>query len=249
MDTIKAENATASAATTAKPKRRTKILKYLKYAAIVTVVVLLISHFAWKMSGSNQWELTKDEGGVKLWTLKTPGSTLVQVKSTVKVKSTMAGMLKLLEDMESCVDAGCYDPVTIQRLDVPAGQYSAYVRFKFDVPGVHTQEYVMFQHRIQDPTTKQVKIDLIAAPAKLPRDECCVRITHLHNTWQLTPRDNGEIDIQFTQDTNTGGLPYPVANLGLTEGTFEIMKGMQDLMNKPRYRVDSYADIKELGQN
>jgi hypothetical protein len=249
MDTITADKMPAQTETTAKPKRRSKIWKYLKYAAIGTALVLLIAHFAWKMSGSNEWELAKDEAGVKLWTLKTPGSSLVQVKSTVRVKSTMAGMLKLLEEMESCVDAQCYDAKIIERLPTPPGQYAAYVRFKFDVPGVHTQEYVLFQQRFQDPTTKQVKVDLLAAPAMLPRDECCVRITYLHNTWLLTPRDTGEIDIQFTQDTDTGGLPYPLANLGLIEGTFDVMKGMQDLMNKPRYRVDSFADIKELGQN
>ncbi|MBX3711500.1 MAG: hypothetical protein KF800_06035 [Lysobacter sp.] len=227
------------------PKRGRKLLKFLKYATISLVVVLLISHFAWKMSGSNEWKLAKDEGGVKLWTLKTPGSPLVKVKSTVRLKTTLSGFVKLLEGM-SCDDAGCYEERIVERLQTPPGAYAAFVRFKFDVPGVHTQEYVLFQQRFQDPVTKEVRVDLIAAPDKIPRDECCVRITHLHNTWHLTPQPGGFVDVVFTQDTDTGGLPYPLANLGLIEGTAQIMKDMQALMDKPRYRVDSFNDIQEL---
>lgn len=249
MNSTIQDNTASQAETIAKPKRGRKLFKYLKYAAIGLLAAMLIAHFAWNRSGSGQWELAKDDGGVKLWTLKTPGSNLVQVKSTVRIKSTVSGMLVLLEDLDSCVDAECFDAKMIERLDTPPGHYAAYVRFKFAVPGVHTQEYVLFQQRFQDPQTKQVKVTLMAAPARIPRDECCVRITHLYNTWLLTPRANGELDIEFTQDTDTGGLPYPVANLGLIEGTFQVMQDMQDMMNKPRYRVATYADVKELGQH
>lgn len=236
---------------TAKPKRFAprRLLKFAAYGAISLAILFAIADLVWKMSGSNEWELSKDEAGVKLWTLKTPGSRLVKVKSTVQLKSTLSGMSKLLEDLDSCVDAECFDAKMIERLETPPGQYSAFVRFKYDVPGVHVQEYVLYQQRFQDPETKQIKVDLIAAPDRIPRDECCVRITHLHNTWLLTPRKDGHVDVVFTQDTDAGGLPYPLANIGLIEGTFEVMKGMQALMDKPRYRVDSYEDIQELPQN
>lgn len=229
------------------PKRGRRWFKFLKYGAAALVVLLLLAHVAWTMSGSGQWELVRREAGVKLWTLKMPGSSLVQVKSTVRIKSTVSGMLKLLEDLDSCVDAQCFDSRMIERLQTPPGQYAAFVRFKFAIPGVRTQEYVLFQQRFQDPKTKQAKVTLMAAPNRIPRDRCCVRITHLYNTWLLTPRDNGDLDVEFSQDTNVGGLPYPFANLALTQGTFMVMKDMQSLMNKPRYRVDTYADVQELG--
>ncbi len=222
-----------------------RILKFAGYALIALAAVGLIAHFAWRLSGSNEWQLSKDEGGVKLWTLKKPGSNLVLVKSTVRVKASLSGMVRLLEGM-SCADAGCYDEKIIERQQTPPGHYAAYTRFKFDVPGVHTQEYVLFQQRFQDPETRQIRVDLIAAPSRTPRDPCCVRITHLHNTWRLTPQPGGFVDIEFTQDTDTGGLPYPLANLALTEGTFQVMKDMQSLMDKPRYRIDSFNDIQEL---
>lgn len=226
-----------------------RLLRLALIGLISLAVLCAVADQAWKRSGSNEWKLVKDEAGVKLWTLKAPGSRLLQIKAQLRVKATMAGMIKMLEGLEACSELHCRDNKLIERLSAPPGHYAAYVSLKFDVPGIHTQEYVVLHRRFQDPTTRQVKVDLIAAPARLPRDECCVRITHMHNTWLFTPKENGEIDVLFTEDTDSGGLPYPVANVLTVEGIFEIMKGMQDMMDKPRYRVDSYADIKELGQN
>lgn len=222
-----------------------RVLKFATICATSLAVFCVIAHFAWKMSGSNAWELSKDDGNVKLWTLKTPGSTLVLVKSEVRVKAGLSGMMMLLEGM-SCADAGCYEEKIIERLKTQPGHYAAYIRFKFDVPGVHTQDYVLFQQRFQDAETRQVRVAMIGTPTKIPRDECCVRINHLHTTWRLTPKPGGYVDIEYVQDTDSGGLPYPVANLALIEGTFQIMKDMQSLMDKPRYRIDSFRDIQEL---
>ncbi len=211
----------------------------------VLALALPIAHVAWNSSGSGQWTLSKDDGQVKLWTLKTPGSSLVQVKAAVRVKSRLAGLMRLMEDM-SCADAGCYDEAIVERLATPPGQYAAYIRFKFDVPGIHTQDYVLLQQRVQDADTRKVTIDMIAAPSRVARDACCVRITHLHTHWTLTPTPDGHVDIEYSQDTDSGGLPYPIANLLLIEGTYQVMRGMQDLMEQPRYRIGSFRDIREL---
>ncbi len=242
-------SARSSAEPTSRQKRKKKILKYVRYGALAFAVILLIAHFIWNASGSNQWELVKDENGVKVWNLKTPGSNLVRVKATVRVKSRMAGMVKLLEDLESCVDAYCYDTKVIQQIPSLPGRSATYVRFKFDIPGLKTREYVLFAEHYQDTGSKILEINVISAPNKLPRDECCVRVTHLHNNWKLTPLKNNEIDIEFMQDTDLGGLPYFFSNIALTEGTYEVMHDMQNLMNKERYRNARVDYIQELREH
>lgn len=222
-----------------------KLFARLGVAAFVLAVLAAIAHLLWTMSGSGKWVLSRDDGHVTLWTLKSPGSPLVQVKSRVRVKTRLAGPMRLMEDM-SCADAGCYDEAILERLATHPGRYAAYIRFKFDVPGVHTQDYVLLQQRAQDPASRQVTIDMIAAPDRIPRDDCCIRITHLHTRWWLTPVRGGHVDIEYTQDTDSGGLPYPIANLLLIEGTFQVMRDMQALMEKPRYRIESFRDIQEL---
>lgn len=230
-----------------KTGRRHKVLKYTLYGAVALIAILLIAHLIWNGSGSNQWELAIDKNGVKVWTQKTPGSNLVRVKAKTQVSSRLAGMVKLLEDLDSCIDAMCYDAKVIQTMDTPPGRYAAYVRFKFDIPGMTTRDYVLFQEHYQDPVSKKLEINIIAAPNKIPRDECCVRVTHLHNNWQITPLENGRLDIEFMQDTDIAGMPYPLVNLALTQGTYEILHGMQDLMDMDKYRNAQVDYIQEQG--
>jgi len=218
----------------------------LPLAAVALVAVLVIAHVAWNRSGSNQWELAIDENGVKVWTLKTPGSNVVMVKATTTIQSRLAGMVKLLEDLESCVDAQCYDAKVIEPVQSVPGRYAAYIRFKFDVPGFNTQDFVLFQEHYQDPASKKLEINLLAAPNRIARDECCVRVKHLHNNWKITPRQNGRLDIEFTQDTDMEGLPYFLVNFALKAGTHEIMSGMQKLMDMDKYKHAKVDYIQEL---
>jgi hypothetical protein len=233
----------------ARPAR--KFVKWLGYGAAALAALLLLGHVAWYASGSNEWELDIDKDGVKVWTMKTPGTSLIRVKSHVRIKSNLGGMVKLLEDLDSCVDAYCYDTQLIRQIDTPPGHYAKYVRFKFDlpIPGFKTRDYVLFAEHVQDPLTKRIDLNIIAAPDVLPRDECCVRVTHLHNNWKLTPLPNNELDIEFTQDTDIGGMPYVLANAALKWGMFKVLQDMQDFMNKDRYKNAQVSYIQELGAN
>ena len=57
-----------------------KIAKFVSLGALTLVVILSIApfaskaHFAWKRSGSNQWELEIDKDGVKVYSSKSPDS-------------------------------------------------------------------------------------------------------------------------------------------------------------------------------
>lgn len=226
-----------------------KIRKYALYSVLVLVGVLLLAHLIWHNIGSGEWELAVEKNGVKVWTQKNPGTNLVLIKATTQIEARLASIVKLLEDLDSCADAGCYEANMIQRLETPPGRYGAYVEYKFDmpIPGIGTRHYVLFQEHYQDPETKKLDIELMAAPNKIPRDNCCVRVTHLHNSWEITPRSNGKLDILFKQDTDIGGLMYPLANMGLVEGTYEVLNSLQDLLNKDTYRNAEVDYVDELG--
>ncbi|SAL32934.1 hypothetical protein AWB69_02906 [Caballeronia udeis] len=233
----------------AQAKRKRGWFRFVLYGLAALLVIALIANWVWVASGSNQWKLATDKEGVQVWTLKTPGSGLLLIKAHTRVDSRLAGMIKLLEDLDSCVDAHCYDGRVIEQLPSVPGRYAAYVTFKFDLKGLKPREYVLLQEQVQDRVTRQVRINIIAAPDRLPRDPCCVRITRLHNHWKLTPLPDGKLDIDFQQDTDIGGLPYVVANLALIEGTYQILHGMQDLMNMEKYRNAHVGYVQELGAN
>ena len=239
----------------ARPKRARRFtLKRLGYAALIAIAVFCLGKIAWTASGSNEWELVRNEDGVQVWTKKSPGSEYIRVKAKVRIKARLSSMIKLLEDLESCVDAYCYDTKVIRQLEMLPGYYGKYVRFKFDppIPGFKTREYVLFAEHYQDPASRKIEINILSAPDMIPRDACCIRVTHLHNNWKLTPLPNNELDIEFTQDTDLGGMNFILANFALKEGMFKVLHDMQGMMNMDKYKnakVDYIIEPGELETN
>ena len=61
----------------------------------------------WTNSGSGEWELAKEENGVKVYTMKVPGSYLLQIKAEMKAKYTLNHLIAgLIENstMQMCKD-------------------------------------------------------------------------------------------------------------------------------------------------
>ncbi len=231
---------------TRKPKR--KVARILGYSMLGLGLVFVVLHFVWVASGSNQWVLDRDVDGIKLWTLKAPGTGLIQVKAEVNMKSRLAGMVKVLEEFDGSADVMTYDFAVLREIESAPGNRAIYSRFKFDfpVPGIAPRDYVLFSERFQDAETKKLEINLMAAPDMAPRDPCCVRVTHLHNSWKLTPLKEGELNVVFTQDTDDGGLPYLLQNIFLKEGTVMILQHMRELMKQEKYAQAQVASIQEL---
>ena len=220
----------------AKPKRKKRT--YLKYAFFTLVALGFVWHWIWKAGGSNEWELVKQTDEIKVWTLKTPGSDLVKVKGLRVVESSMSGMVKYLEDPNTCDDVGCYDAFVMEELPTPPMHYAAYSSWKFALPFPfnHREAQTLVLHQ-QDPVTKEVLLDIIATPNKIKPDLCCVRLTHLHNKWRFTPVGDGKIEIELTQDMDLGGnMPGFLTSMMVPETTFKVMTDIVEHLKMDKFR-------------
>jgi len=223
-------------ATATQPKSKAKkLLFYVVIPLTVIVILSLISHAIWKSSGSNQWELQRDEEGVKIYTKKIPGDALLKVRGVGKIRSKLAGIFKLMRDAESCVDAGCYDASVIETKDYPHIVY-----YKFTYPlffPFKDREYIVVSEFVQDPVTKEINVDYVATPDKMPSSDCCVRITHMDNKWRFTPLENGDVEVEFELDTSSGGnFPDFVISLGAPGLVHWAILDFQRILDKDKYQ-------------
>ena len=123
-------------------KPRTWVRRLVKVVAFVGVALMtlyVVASAAWRFSGSNKWEFAEERGGVKVYTLKAPGSDLIQAKGLTQVRSTLGGLVKLMMDPASC-DGWCYEPRTIERVD----EWLEYGSFRIGLPSpFQTREFVI----------------------------------------------------------------------------------------------------------
>lgn len=232
--------------TTVRP--RTWVRRFVKIVARVSVTLMalfIVAHFGWRFSGSNKWEFVEERNGVKVYTLKSPGSDLLQVKGIVRVRSTLRGLMSFLMDPKTTTDYGYTEQRTIERVD----DWLQYASFRLDLPfpfPTRTREFVTRSQIHQDLRTKEVLMIAAAAPEKAPPNDCCFRVTEMNNTWRFTPLENGQIEIEYVNNTNMGGfIPNLLINTWKPKFMVEVLSKLQDLLDKKKSQDAKLDFIKE----
>jgi START domain len=228
----------------AKLKRWSKrLLKVLLVVSVSLVTLLFVAHLIWRFSGSNQWELVQDQNGVKIYTMKAPGSGLTKIKGFVRVRSTLAGLLYFLTDPATCDYYGCQDSYIVERVDDQL-LYSTF-RVNFPFP-FQPRQFVTRSQIHQNAQTKEVLLVNAAAPDKVPPNDCCFRVTEMYNTLRLTPLGNGQVEIEYVLNTHEGGyLPDLLLNMIRPKVVYKVLHGMQKLLDKEKFQNAKLHFIQE----
>lgn len=205
-----------------------------------------IVHFTWKASGSNQWTLARDEGGIQIYTLKQPGSTLLKFRGTTRVKTSLASSVFLFRGDEATNDDfGGKNFKLFERVET-ASLYMAYFKVEQPMPAPFaTRELVCLLNYAQNQKTGEVLINVQAAPSKLAPTPDTTRVTHLNNMFRLTPLPNGEVEWEITGDVDMG-LSYPLANLAMPGFMFQGLRDQRKLVLTEKYQKARLASVQEI---
>jgi hypothetical protein len=232
--------------TTALSKPKNGFRRFIFPGIMGLAALLIVAHYGWKYSGSNTWKLVKDEGGVRVYTLKAPGSTLLKVRADMRVKTSMSSAVFLLRGDETTVeDFGGKDFTVIDRVETP-DLYFAYYAVKHVMPAPFTtKELVILLNYAQDKKSKEVVINVQAAPTRIAPTPDTSRITHLNNIFRATPLPGGEINWEVTLDVDMG-IVYPLANLAMPDYLFQDLTKHKKLVLTKKYQQARLASVQEL---
>jgi len=97
----------------------------------------------------------------------------------------------------------------------------------------------------QDPKSKEVLINVQAAPSRLPPTPNTTRVTHLNNMFRLKPLADGEVEWEITGDVDMG-LFYPLANLAMPQFIFQGLSDQRKLVMKDRYQQARLVSVQEM---
>jgi len=228
----------------AKPGTRVRrLVKVVAYAGVALMALYIAVGAAWRYSGSNIWEFTGEQKGVKIYTLKTPGTDLIQVKGVVRLQTTLGGVIKLLYEPATTSDYGYKGLRTLEKVD----RNLEYGTFKLEFPyPFQTREFVVRSSLHQHPLTKEILIVAAVAPDKLPLDDCCFRVTVMSNTWRFTPLENGQVELEYINNTDMGGyIPALLMNKKRPEFVADVLSRLQGMLDKDNYKEAKLDYIQE----
>jgi len=207
-------------------------------------VISTVANYLWLSSGSAEWKFKEERNGIKIWTQKTPDNPLLKGRAQFRIRSTLGGITKIVFDPEVHRVNHMDNAVALEEVRSPR-YYSVFNRLTTELPWpFKTREFVLSSQYLQDPKTKAIEFNAMAAPNKIPASACCVRLVHVHNRWSATPLGNGEVDFEFYWDIDWGGgMPYVMQNMMLPSAVYKAMSDFRNLMEK--YQNDTYAGIEE----
>jgi len=219
-----------------------KLLNVFLIASVSLMALYFVGRLVWRFSGSNQWELDRDTSGVKMYSWKAPGSDLKKFKGIVRIHSTPAILVKMTQDPELCLDAGCTQAKMIERVDDQLQYYS--FQFKLPFP-LHAREFVVREQYYQNPRTKDVLLEVVAAPDKIAPDSCCFRVSDIYNTWRFTPLENGVVEVEWFVNMNEGGFVPDVLLNTRSKGMFQLLRELQGMASREKYQNAKFDFVKE----
>lgn len=227
-------------------RTRNVFRRFIFPGIMILTALLIVAHYGWKHSGSNTWKLVKDEGGVRVYTLKAPGSTLLKVKADMRVKTSLSSAVFLLRGDETTVeDFGGKDFTVMDRVETPDLYFAYYAVKHVMPPPFTTKELVILLNYAQDKKSKEVVINVQAAPTKIAPTPDTSRITHLNNVFRATPLPGGEVNWEVTLDVDMG-IAYPLANLSMPDYLFQDLTKHKKLVLTEKYQQAKLASVQEL---
>jgi hypothetical protein len=228
-----------------KPKTWGRRLARILFRASVSLIVLVFfAQLIWKFSGSNQWELVLEQDGIKVYSLKTPGTELVQFKAIGKIHSTLAGVVAWMKNPDTCKIQGCTESYEVERV----GELLQYNYFQYDFSPFGKRDFVIRSQFYQNPNNKEVLLTVAAVADKVPSKEGFLRVTDMNNKWRLTPLDNGDLEVEIENNLDFGGFaPMAAFNLKRPKSMHHILTHLQGWTEK--YQNAKFDFIKEKNSN
>jgi hypothetical protein len=231
-----------------KPKslfRRIAKVVVIGWAVVLTLVVAI--HLSWKYSGSNRWEPAIDQNGVKVYTLKAPGSVVKRIRGVTHVKTTLNAAVESMiqTDSKDCAEwfPGCQAVASIHPWNAQDMSYIQLFRLP-PHPPFDAREVLIKAQVSQDPVSKAVLVEFTGMPDELPPDNCCYRLSHMQNSWRFTPLQNGEVEVENRMNVDLG-IPYVMFNRFTPHAQYKLLANMQKFLDNDRWRHAKYDAIKE----
>jgi len=192
------------------------------------------------------WKLEKDANNIKCYTRIVQGSDFKEYKAVTEIKSTLSGLVALIEDMENApewIDT-CIEGSVLKRL-------SPKETITYSANGapwpVDDRDAVVYNRISQEPVTKQVTIELKGKSDYIDEISDRVRIKKLTGFWQLTPKSNDRVEVHYQVHCEPGGnLPSWLVNSVVVDQPYKTLFNMKDYVQKKKYQDKNYGFIEEM---
>lgn len=190
-----------------------------------------------------------DSHGIKVWTYDIPNYPLRGFRATTVVKSTLGGLVNLIQDTDSVKD-WVYHVNKIDLIKRDDVQQTFLIHAEVGFWPLKDRDAYIQGRVTQDPKTLVVSIDSSNVPAGVyPEDKHFIRMPDMLGHWELRPLGQGMVQVTMAGRADPGGnIPKFLVNLLIQENPYNTLLGLKKMVVQDKYQKVGLKQIREPGQ-
>jgi START domain len=204
----------------------------LKQLSLIAAGIML----SLSLTAQNDWQLKKDEDGIKVYTKATENSHYNELKVEMTLTATLSSLAALILDIDNYHNWSFNTEKTYVLKRVGPGDLYFYESIHSPWPASDRDLPVHLQIT-QDPHTRSMFVRSVCIPDLIPPKKDIVRVPLSVEQYIVTPLPDGKIRIEYQLKLDPGaGAPAWLINLFSVKGPFETFSHVRQQIQRPAYR-------------
>ena len=200
------------------------------FAVMLLVCLSVMAH------AQTDWELKKDQDGIKVYTGSVPNSNIKAVRVACILDATLSQLAALLLDIKAH-EQWVFNTKTSYLVKQVSNSHLCYYS-EVNMPWPLTNRDVVVDMNItQQPATKVMYVCVNSTENFVPVNNDKVRVPLSKVYWTVTPVGNNKVSVEYVGQADPGGsLPAWLVNSFSTKGPFETFKKLKGLLVSANYK-------------
>jgi hypothetical protein len=191
------------------------------------------------------WQLRKDENGIKVFTKDVAGYSLKAGKAITIFDAPLESCVSVLKDVPHLVDLfpNCSEAKPLGVTGDTLQRH--YLRFKAPWPVTDRDAAMQYSYKY-NAKSRSVRVMATGIPNSYPRQESAIRLTKGYSIWTFTAIGDGKtrLDYEFQSDPG-GAVPAWLANSTVIDTPMDMLTNFHRLVKLEKHRNKSYAFIRQ----
>jgi hypothetical protein len=199
------------------------------------IIAVLLSLTATGAYAQPDWNLKRDEDGIKVYTASTPNSDFKSIKVESTVNATLPQLVSFLLDIDKQKDWVFNTRSTRLLKKVAPNEFIFYA--EVSVPWPCTNRDYIAHFKIIQTAPGTLSVDSQGEPDYLPAAAGFVRVKHSVAHWDITTISAAQLRVVYTvQFDPSGSVPAWLTNMFVTKGPFETFENLRKGVAGPQYQ-------------
>jgi len=195
-------------------------------------ITLLVFISALNLSAQENWNLVKEEAGIKVFTKTESGSRYKAFKAEMQVECKIEDIIYVLKNTNT-INNWVVNCRGVKLLESKDNDQFYYIETSLPLPFQNRDMVYHFQYI--DIKPGQVKVLVTGIPDYIQPEKGIVRMAKANGYWLLNSIDTNKTDVTYQMHVEPGGLiPAWLANPFIKNVPFSTFKELRDIVRKSK---------------